>query len=101
MKKRLRWIQIFLIIAISLLFLALPAYLYCTKLSQTKSVSPDLTFENLDQEERLPDNEKELKVHGSSALLSIFDLRTNFFEQSSHLFSQTLSLDQKPFALRC
>jgi hypothetical protein len=101
MKKRLRRIQIFLVIAISLLFLALPTYLYCTNLSQTKSVSSDLTFENQDQEEGLADNEKELQVYGSSALLIIFDLGTNLFEQSFHLFSQTLSLDQKPFVLRC
>jgi hypothetical protein len=101
MKKRLRRIQIFLVIAISLLFFALPAYLNCNKLSQTKFVSSDLTFENQDQEEGLPDNEKELKVHGSSAFLIIFDLGTNLFEQSSHLFSQTLSLDQKPFVFRC
>jgi len=60
-----------------------------------------LTFENQDQEEGLADNEKELQVYGSSALLIIFDLGTNLFGQSFHLFSQTLSLDQKPFVLRC
>ncbi len=101
MERRLRRIQIFLVIAISLLFLSLPTYLYCANLSQTKSVSSDLTFENQDQEEGLVDNEKELQVYGSSALLIMFDLGTNLFGQSFHLFSKTLSLDQKPFVLRC
>jgi hypothetical protein len=101
MKKRLKRIQIFLGIAISLFILALPAYLRCTQLSQSKFVSSDLSFEDSGQEEGLPDSEKELKVYGSSALLIIFDLGTNLFEQSFHLFSQTLSLHQKTFVLRC
>ncbi len=101
MKKRFKRIQIFLVIAISLFILALPAYLRCTKLSQTKFVSSDLSFENPDQEEGLPDNEKELKVYGPSTLLIIFLLGTNLFEQSSQLFSQAPSLRQKTFVLRC
>jgi hypothetical protein len=100
MKKRLKRIQIFLAIAISLFILAFPAYLRCTQLSQTKFISSDLSFENPDQEEGLPDSEKELKVYGSSATLIIFHLGTNLFEQS-RLFSQTLSLRQKTFVLRC
>ena len=101
MKKRFKRIQIFLIIAICFFILAFPAYLRCTKLSQTKFISSDLSFENPDQEEGLPDNEKELKVYGPYALLIIFHLVTNLFEQPSHLFSQTLSLCQRTFALRC
>jgi hypothetical protein len=100
MKKRLKRIQIFLGIAISLFILALPAYLRCTQLSQSKFVSSDLSFEDSGQEEGLPDSEKELKVYGSSALLIIFDLGTNLFEQSFHLFSQTLSPHQTS-VLRC
>jgi hypothetical protein len=101
MKKRFKRIQIFLIIAISLFIVAFPAYLRCTKLSQTKFVSSDLSFENPGQEEGLPDNEKELKIYGPSTLLIIFLLGTNLFEQSSQLFSQTSSLRQKTFVLRC
>jgi len=101
MKKRLKRIQIFLGIAISLFILALPAYLRCTQLSQSKFVSSDLSFEDSGQEEGLPDSEKELNVCGSSALLIIFDLGTNLFEQSFHFFSQTLSLHQKTSVLRC
>jgi hypothetical protein len=101
MKKRFKGIEIFLVIAISLFILALPTYLRCTKLSQTKFISSDLSFENPGQEEGLPNNEKELKVYGSSAFLIIFFLGTNLFEQSSHLFPQSLSLRQKAFVLRC
>ena len=101
MKKRFKGIQIFLIIAISVFILALPAYLRCTHLSQSKFGSSDLSFENSGQEEGLPDSEKELKTYGSSALLISFDLRTNLFEHSSHFFPQRLSLHQKTLVLRC
>ena len=101
MKNRLKRIQIFLGIAISLFILALPAYLRCTQLSQPKFVSSDLSFENSGQENGVPDSEKELKVYGSSALLIISDLATNLFEHSFHFFSQTLSLRQKMLILRC
>jgi hypothetical protein len=101
MKKRFKRIQIFLALTISLFILAFPAYLRCTQLSQTKFVSSDLSFENLDQEEGLPDNEKELKVFGPTAFLVIFVSGTNLFEQSLHLFSHTLSLRHKTSVLRC
>jgi hypothetical protein len=101
MKKRFKRIQIFLVIAISLFILAFPAYLRCTKLSQTKFVSSDLSFENPDQEEGVPDNEKELKVCGPSTLLIMFLLGINLFGQSSHLFPRSLSLRQKTSVLRC
>jgi hypothetical protein len=101
MKERFKRIQIFLVIAISLFILAFPAYLRCTMLSQAKFISSDLSFENPNQEEGLPDNEKELKGYGPSTLLITFLWDANLFEQSSYLFSHTLSLRQKTFVLRC
>ena len=101
MKKGMKRIQILIGIAISLFILALPAYLRCTQPSQSRFISSDLSFEDPGQEEGLPDSEKELKVYGSGALLIIFDLGTNLFEQSFHFFSQTLSLHQKTSVLRC
>jgi hypothetical protein len=103
MKKKFKRIQIFLVLTISLFILAFPAYLRCTQLSQTKFVSSDLSFEDLGQEEGLPDNEKELKVFGPTAFLGIgiCVLGTNLFEQSLHLFSHTLSLRHKTSVLRC
>jgi len=102
MKNRFKGIQIFLVIAVSVFILALPAYLRCTQLSQTKSVSSDLGFENPVQEEGVPDNEKELKVHGPSTLLIIFLLGANLFELSSYfVFPQALSFRQRIVVLRC
>jgi hypothetical protein len=101
MKKKFKRIQIFLVIAISLLILLFPAYLPCINLSQTKSVSSDLSFENPDQEERLADNEEELNAYGPSALLIMFLLDINLFGQSSHFFPRSLSLFQKASILRC
>jgi len=101
MKRNFKRIQIFLVIPISLFILAHPAYLRCTQLSQTKFVSSDLSFENPDQEERLPDNEKELRGYGSSTGLIIFGMGTNLFEQPSHLCFQTLPLHQRIVVLRC
>jgi flagellar basal body-associated protein FliL len=101
MKKRFKSIQIFLVIAISLFILALPAYLRCTNLSETKFASSELGFENSGQENGLPDNANELKVFGPTAFFTTFLLSTNLFVRSSHLFSQALSLRQKTFVLRC
>jgi len=101
MKKRSKWIQICLVIAISLFILVPPAYLRCTQLAETKFVSSDLSIENPDQEDGLPDNEKELKVYGPSTLLIIFLLGITSFEQSSYLFSQAPSLRQRIVVLRC
>jgi len=101
MGKRFKRIQIFLVIAISLFILELPAYLRCTSLSETKFASSDLGFENPGQENALPDNGNELKVFGSSGFSTTFLLSTNLFERSIHLFSQALSLLQKTFVLRC
>ncbi len=101
MKKRFKRIQIFLGIAISLFILALPAFLRCTQLSQSKFVSSDLGFESPDREEGLPDNEKELKVFGPSAFPINFLLVTNLFEQPSYLFPEALSVRQGIVVLRC
>jgi hypothetical protein len=101
MENRFKGIKIFLIIAISLFILALPAYFRYTQLSQSKFISSDLGFENPDQEEGLPDNERELKVYGPSAFLMIFLLGTHLFEQPSYLFSQSLFLHQRTIVLRC
>ncbi len=101
MGKRFKSIQILLVIAISLFVLALPAYLRCTQLSQTKFVSSDLGFENPVQEMGMPDNEKELKVYGLTTLFIIILLGTNLFELSFHFFPQALSLRQRIVVLRC
>jgi len=101
MKKRFKEIRIFLVLAISLFILALPVYLRCTQLSQTKFVSSDLGFENPVHEKGVPDNQKELKVYGPITLLIMFLWGTNLFELPSHLFPQAFSLRQRIVVLRC
>ena len=101
MGERFKSIQILLAIAISLFILAFPAYLRCTQLSQFKFISSDLGFENPVQEERVPDNQKELKVYGPVTLSIIFLLGTNLLELSSHFFPQALPLRQGIVVLRC
>ena len=101
MKETFKTIHVLVIIAISPLILALPAYFRCTQASQAKFVSSDLSFENQDQEEGMPDSEKELKGYGSSALLVVFHLGANLFKQSSNLFSQMPCPRQEMFVLRC
>jgi len=100
MKKTFEGTRIFLFIAVSFFILVLPAYLHYTQLPQIKFVSSDLGFENPDREGGLADNEKELKVYGSSAFLIVFHPSTHLFEHSPHLF-QALSLQQRIIILRC
>jgi hypothetical protein len=102
MKKRLKSIQIPLVIVICFFILALPAYLRCTDFSGTKFASSDLFFENPNQENGLPDSgEGALKVFGPTAFFTIFLLGNNVSEQSSHLFFRALSLLQGASILRC
>ena len=100
MKRTFDGIQVFLIVAVSLFILTLPAYLRYTQLSQMKFVSSDLGFENPDQVEGLADSEKELDAYGLSAFLFVFHLATHLFEHSPFFF-QTLSLQQGAVVLRC
>jgi len=101
MKKRFKNTQIFLAMAISFFIFALPAYLRCTNLSEANFVSFDLSFENPDQENGLPDNENKLKVFGQTTFSILFLQGINLFEQSFRLFSQAVSLHQKTFVLLC
>ena len=101
MKKRFKRIHIFLVIAISLFVLALPIYLRCPQFSKTKVVPSNLSFETPNQDEGLPDQEKELKVYGPSTLFVMFLLGIHLFGQSSHFFPRSLALRQKTLVLRC
>jgi hypothetical protein len=101
MKKRFKRIQFFLVITISLFILVLLAYFRCTQLSQTKFISSDLNFENLNREEGSPDHEKESKIFGLTAFSIMFLSGANLFEKSCHLFHRSLSSRQKTFVLRC
>ena len=101
MKKRPKWIHIFQVMAISVFILAHPVYLRCTQLSETKFVSSDLSFENPDQEEELPNKEKQLNGFVPTAFLTVFLLGIKLLDPSSHLFPLPLSLRQETLILRC
>jgi len=101
MKKRFGWVEIFPVIVISVFILTQLACLCWAKLSQTKFTPSDLSFENPDQEDRLPDNEKELKMYGPSTLFMMFLLAITLFNQPFYLSCQALSFRQRIGVLRC
>jgi len=98
---KLKAIQISLILSIFFSIFVLPIYFHYCSLVEADLFSTDLSFENPDQEEGLPDNEKELKVFGPTTFSIMFLSGPNLYEQSCHLFPRSLSLRQKTFVLRC
>lgn len=101
MEKRFKGLQIFLLIAISFLILAPPAYLRFAKLSEANFFPSDLIFENPDQRDGESDSGKELNTFGPSVSSIIFfpgcDLMVQFF----HFIPEAPSPRQKAFTLRC
>jgi len=103
MRKRFRGIQAFLAIVISFFILAFPAYHRCNKLSQTKFVHSDLSFQNPGQEEgpSSSNKEREFKGFGPTAFLTAFLLVAKPVDQSSHFFPVLLSHPEETPVLRC
>jgi hypothetical protein len=88
----------FVVIAISSLFLLVPAYLSNTNLSKINLFSADLNLGNNDQ--------FDVQNHESDTFLSIiFSIKffpgVNRFEQYYQLLPQIPSFNQKPSILRC
>jgi hypothetical protein len=94
-------IQIFLVIAISFAIPASSTYVCYYTVAAADFLSPNLNFETFDQEFLFSAYESELKVFESSNFFNGFQLAAYLFEQSFHLFSKILSLDQKTLVLRC
>ena len=63
-------------------------------------ISHDLKLENFDHDYLSAVNQNQLRVYGSYGFLESFRL-SRLFEQSFHLVSQVVSLDQKELILRC
>jgi hypothetical protein len=101
MRKKFESMQFFVVIAISLFILAVPAYFRCTSLSEARFVSFDLSFENPDQKDGSLGNENGWKVFAPAAFFMVFLLGTNLFERICHLFLEAFPLLQKAFVLRC
>jgi hypothetical protein len=87
--------------AISLSILVSSTYCQYYTLAAADFLSPDLNFENYDQEILQAAYQIELKSFGFSGGSNGYLLGAHFFSQSFHSFSQALSLDQETLILRC
>jgi len=96
-----RSIQNYLVIVTSFFILTFPTYRLFSNFSQMNLFPADLNFENPDQDYQFND----LKYESDTVLLgaSIINspLEISLFEQTYHLPSPVLSLDQKSCILRC
>lgn len=101
MNRRLKEIQIFLVIAISLSILVSSIYSQYYTLASADFLSPDLNFETYDQEILLAASQGELKSFGSSGFSNGFLLVAHLLRQPFLFSPQVLSLDQKALILRC
>lgn len=101
MKKRLKRIQVFLVIVISFFVLGFTAYFHYCNLAGVDFHSPDLSFENPDQDNLLIDHLNELKIFGSNGLSDVFLLTRNILEQLPLIGFEKPSLEQNTVTLRC
>ena len=95
-------VQIFLRLAISFFILVFPFYLGCSYFAEANLFSPDLGFENRDQDDQFVDQQSD----GSNAFLLTFSPfglhpEADVFRHSPYFFSQTPSLIQENLILRC
>lgn len=101
MKNRPERIQSFLVIMISFFLVVYPVYFQYNNLIEIDFFSPNPTFENLDQENLLADEQNKIKifVRSFSPVTSLFC----FFciGQLLRLSFQSFSLDQPISVLRC
>lgn len=87
--------------AISFFLLLHPAYLQYNNLVEVDFFSSNPTFENLDQEDMLADQQSKVKVLASSISTVIFLLRINLVAQLPRLSFQIFSFDHQTYILRC
>ena len=95
-------VQILLCLAISFFILVFPFYLGCSYLAEGNLFSPDLGFENRDQDDQFVDRQS----HGPNAFPLTFSPfashpEADVFRHSPYFFSQTPSLIQENLILRC
>ena len=102
MKSRPRKPQsLLLVIAICSLLAVCPAYLQYNDLMEIDSLSPHPSFENLDQENSLADEQSKTKIFVLKSSPEIFLLGIFFGEQLPRLSYQIFSLGQATAILRC
>jgi hypothetical protein len=102
MKSRRRKSQPFLLVtAICFLLAVCPAYLQYNDLTEIDFLSPHPSFENLDQENSLADDQSKIEVFVLNASPEIILLGIFFGEQIARLSFQIFSLDHPTAILRC
>jgi hypothetical protein len=102
MKSRPRETQSFLlVIAICSLLAVCPAYLQYNDLIEIDFLSPHPSFENLDQENSLADDQSKIKVFVLNPSPEIFLLGIFLGEPIPRLSFQIFSLDHPTAILRC
>jgi len=101
MKKRLRKTQPLLVIAICSLLAVCPAYLQYNDLIEIDSLSPHPSFENLEQENSLADEQSKTRVFVLNPSPEIFLLGIFFREPFPCLSFQIFSIDHPSAILRC
>lgn len=99
MNRKHKGIQIFLAIPFIFFLSVFSAYLYYNNYAETDLPSAKPTFDNLDQDYLLTN--QEIKSFASGQNTSYFVLETYLFRQLSHLSFGMPSLDQKLFVFRC
>ena len=92
--------RVFLAIVISLCFLASFTYGQYYTVASADFISHDLKLENYDHDYLSAVNQNQWKAYRSFGFPESFQLSC-LFEQSFHLVSQVVSLDQKELILRC
>jgi hypothetical protein len=101
MNTRSREIQPLLILVIFFLLAVCPAYLQYNDLIEIDSLSPHPSFENLDQENSLADEQSKTKVFVLNPSPEIFLLGVFFPEPLPRLSFQIFSPDHPTAILRC
>ena len=92
---------IFLIIAISALLFAFPAYLRCSNSAGNRLLSTDLSFENPDQADIFSCQHHQSKAFVSSIFTVKLLPGTILFDQIVRLWFSASSLDPEVSPLRC
>jgi hypothetical protein len=94
-------IQIFLVIAVSVIILVFPAYFCCSNLAGVKLLSTDLSFENPDQDDIFSYQPGQAKAFLSTTFTTKSLPEAILFEQTSHFLLLASFPDHKASILRC
>jgi hypothetical protein len=99
MNKKQKRIQIFLAISFIFFFLVSSSYLYYSNYIENDFLPAKPTFDNLDPDYLLTNQQNKSFAFGQN--ISLFIIETYLFQQLPHLYSGISSLSQKLFVLRC